>query len=256
MEPFAETSVVPLKSSPLRAFQSVFESPNWGLNVLWLTIAALTQGMVVGAIGLLGWGSDLFRARSGLPGNPVPDIQPNRLGDYLSRGIWPFLVAFVFQLVAGMVFAIAIGFCVAIVAVLIAAIGEEAAGILFPIVLIPISLVGVMMLYVFSAPFLIRGMICQDFAKSFDFGWAREFVRIMFWEMIVSAILFWFLSMATLLAGFLICFIGYVPAMGVINGASMHLLSQWYEVFLSRGGTPVPIKPTDDEIIEAAILTD
>lgn len=57
----------------------------------------------------------------------------------------------------------------------------------------------------------------------------------------------WLFLMATsiplAIVGYLMCFIGMYPAMGLITVAQWHLDFQLYHLYVSRGGVPVPIKP-------------
>lgn len=59
------------------------------------------------------------------------------------------------------------------------------------------------------------------------------------------------LSIGLALLGLLFFCVGYLPALGWISGAWVHLLAQWYERYLSLGGEPVMF--SDDEIIEATL---
>ncbi len=230
------------------AFGSVFQSPNWGINVLWLTIAALAQSVFVGQIGLFGWGAEQLSARSGRPEIPVPDIESGRLGDYISRGVWPFLVYFVVQLVGGLLMAVPL---VGLV-LLAAALGGDGGPPALAIGVLPLALCLVVALGIVSVPFLIRAMLCQDFSQSFDVAWVRQFVTIMFWDMLLGGIAFGFISAGVLMIGALMLCVGYLPAIGIVNGAGMNLCAQWYEVFLDRGGEPVP--GPDPSIIDATLV--
>ena len=52
--------------------------------------------------------------------------------------------------------------------------------------------------------------------------------------------------------GLVMLCVGVVPAAGLLTGAAMHLLAQWYELFLSRGGEPV--YPAADTIVDASVV--
>ncbi len=242
-----------LKSSPVRAFQAVFESPNWGINVLWLTVAVLLQSVFVGQIALFGWGAELIASGAAKPDRRQPDIDSGRLGDYITQGLWPFCVYFVVQLVGTFLVALPV-IAVVLVGIAIVESQGEAAGIFIPLVVVPFVFVMSMLLALFTVPFLIRSLACQNFKESFDIAWVRSFVRLMFWEMVGSGIVFFILSIGVALLGFLMLCVGYIPAIGVISGAAMHLLAQWYEVFLSRGGDPVPRYWQGQPVIDATIV--
>lgn len=249
----------PLRTDPLRAFTFLFLSPNWPNNLLWLTLATLLQQFVVGSIFTLGYGSELIRNRAGHPQGRVPDIDSSRLGDYFMRGLWPFL-AYLVASIALVVVMLVLVACMALVLVIVAILEEQAgwaeiAGPLKATLLLYLSaaiVIWTLNLTMYIVPVLIRGMITQDFALSFDWSWSRGFVRIMFWEIILSGIVFYLLSLLVIVIGFAILCVGVIPASGLISGAMMHLLSQWYEVYLSRGGEPVA-EPSS-EVLAAQII--
>ena len=68
----------------------------------------------------------------------------------------------------------------------------------------------------------------------------------------MSTILFVMLGIGIYFAGLAMLCIGIFPALGLLSGAAMHLLAQWYELFLSRGGEPV--NPAVDPIVDASLV--
>ncbi len=240
-----------LKSRPGEAIKRVFDTPNWVSNLVWLTVASLTANFFIGQIALLGYGSELIKNRIGLPGAPRHDVDSERLGDYISQGIWPFVVQFVIQLV-GSIF-------VSIPMVLIlfgglgigaAAFGEEGAALgLFGSV--PLVILLSFAVLIATVPVLIRAMILQDFASSFDFGWSWRFFKLMWAEIAFSGLIYYIFCIGLGILGFLCCFVGVFVASGVAMGGAMHMLAQWYEIYLDRGGEPVYGK---DEIIDANLV--
>jgi hypothetical protein len=243
------------KSSAFRAYQKVFESSNWFMNVVWLSVAVLAHAVYVGQIALFGWGADQLEMRSGRPTNPTPDIDANRLGEYLGRGIWPFCVYFVVQIAAGLFIALPIGLF-AMMLIAAAGIGKGAPTLLIAVV--PLILFAVAAMNVLMVPFLIRSMACQSFQQSFDLAWVRQFVGLMFWEVLFSGLRFMLLSFGVSLLGMLTC-IGYIPALGIVSGAAMNMLAQWYEIFQDRGGEPVPMLAPNQSsyqpIVDAEIVS-
>lgn len=250
-----EQTLPPFSSSPVRAIQSVFASANWVGNVLWFTLAAMASSVFVGYIGLFGYGAELIERRAGRPEHPPVDVNPDRLGDYFSKGIWPFLVHFIVQLAASFLLLVP-GFIVFFMAMAIGAGVGEDAGILVGLLIgFPILFFLAIFASVFGVPFLIRSMVCQDFATSLDFGWAWRFVKLMFWEIILSSILFGLLALGVMLVGYALCLVGAIPASGVIMGGYINLTAQWYEVYLSRGGEPAPPPPGSDmDVVDATIV--
>lgn len=241
----------PFKSSPVQAIRSVISSPNWGNNVLWLSIASLTSGFFVGQIGLFGYGTDLLKARAGRPENPKPDIDSNRLGDYISMGIWPFLVQFVAQMVASFVIMIPLMIVVFLFIGVGAAAGGDAGAALAPLLMVPAMMLLTLLVNIITVPFITRAMVTQDFVKAFDFGWAMNYVKIMFSEIAISGFIFGLLAALIGLAGMAFFCVGYIPAIGIVMGAMMHLIAQWYEIYLSRGGEPAP---EPESVVDATMV--
>lgn len=235
---YSQEPLPSFRSSATDAFKAIIETPNWVGNLLWLTIAGVASSILVGQIAAFGYGVELLRRRAGRPEMPNHDVDSDRLGDYLSQGIWPFLVALVIQFGTSMVLALPFGlrFVVGLLAM------GDIVG-LGAVVLAPIVIVASLLASILTVPFVLRAMICQDFVKAFDLGWAIHFVKLMVGEMILSGIIFFVLAWLLNLAGALACCVGVFVTSGWVLGATMHLGAQLYEVYLSRGGEPVP-EPT------------
>jgi hypothetical protein len=241
----------PLTCSATRAFKSIFESPNWSSNLLWLTLACILHSLIVGQVFLFGYGAALLHARAGLPDRKNPDIDSNRLGDYFLLGLWPFLVYLIASLIASVLLVIPILMIVGIVVAMTSQWGDASA-IVVAVIALPLVAIVSIAFVILLAPIAIRAMICQDFQKSFDVAWCVRFVQLTFRELVVSTIAFGVLAFAIYLAGAAMFCIGILPALGLLSGAAMHLMSQWYELFLSRGGEPV--EPAANAIIDASVV--
>ncbi|MDX1929641.1 MAG: DUF4013 domain-containing protein [Pirellulaceae bacterium] len=241
----------PLTCSAGRALKSIFNGPNWTSNLLWLTIAALLQSFVVGSIFLFGYGASLLRARAGLPDRNSPDIDSSRLGDYFMQGLWPFLVYLVASLVASVILTIPLAFLFVILAVIGAQFGEAGA-IVSIFFIVPLVFFMTISMVILLGPITIRAMICQDFQRAFDIGWCISFVKLTYREMILSSIVFSILGIGVYIVGLALLCVGIFPAIGLLTGAMMHLLAQWYELFLSRGGEPV--QPPAETVVDASLV--
>ncbi len=241
----------PITCSAGRAIKSIFNGPNWQMNLLWLTLAAVLQSFIVGSIFLFGYGASLLRARAGLPDRNSPDIDSNRLGDYFMLGLWPFLVYLVASMVLSVIIMIPLMICLVILMVIASQMGD-AGGIVVTIFSMLLFFVVSIPMAILLGPIAIRAMICQDFQKSFDIGWCVSFIKLTFREVAISTLLFLVMGTGIYLAGFAMFCVGIFPAIGLLSGAAMHLLSQWYELFLSRGGEPV--QPGGDSIVDASLV--
>ncbi len=248
-----QTPLPVFKTSPMRAIQSIVSTPNWVANVLWLSLAALSSSFFIGYLGVYGYGAELIRRRAGRPENPNVDIDSERLGDYFSQGVWPFLVFIVAQFASTVLLILPLAVIAALSVAVGASSGEDAAVGVMMVFAVPLVFLFLVGLFLVITPFLIRAMVCQDFVKSFDLNWSLGFARLMASEMIVSGILFALLSFAIMLIGYLALCVGAIPASGIVLGGYVHMLAQWYEIYLSKGGEPAPA-PDDEEIVDATIV--
>lgn len=242
----------PSRVEYMRAYNYVFENPNWMTNILWLGLAMLIAGMVPGVgvlvyIPLLGYGFEVVEALLANGGRGYPDVDMNRIERYFYRGLWPFLVGMIVSMVA--MFVVLPLFYGAMIALVVAAsaMGDsDAAGImlviglpfLFLLMFAAMAAVGVL-----TMPFILRGGLSQDFAASFDFGWARDFLKRVGMDALFANLFLTITYMILLFLGLLVFCVGAYAAVAVAFLAWSHLMFQLYAVYLSRGGSPIPLKP-------------
>jgi len=227
----------------LRMYQYIFENPNWVMNVLLAALCGLIP--VVGPLVLLGYQYEIVLAMLTSGGVRYPDFDFNRFADYLQRGLWPFLV----QLVASVVIApLMLVFIIPMFVLMGAAAGagEDAAPFVFligipllMIILIPISILPALVLL----PMQMRAGLAQDFAEGFNFGWVMDFVKKTWLEMFLGLLFLSFTALILAILGVLACYVGLFVVMPLIFLAQAHLLYELYLLYLSRGGTPIPLKP-------------
>jgi hypothetical protein len=241
----------PVNCSASRAVKSIFGGPNWISNLLWLTIAVLLQSFVVGSIFLFGYGASLLQARAGLPDRKSPDIDSNRLGDYFMQGLWPFLVNLVASMIVAIIVAIPFLSFFTILLVVASQLGDMGE-VLVAVLVFPLVIAMMLLMMMLIGTITIRAMICQDFQKSFDIAWCVSFIRLTFKEAVLSALTLMAMGIGIYLVGTAMFCVGIVPAAGLLSGAAMHLLAQWYELFLSRGGEPV--EPASGAIVDAHLI--
>lgn len=228
----------------LECYRFVFSSPNWGMNLLLGSVCMLIP--VVGQIVFIGYEFELFEALHRGRREGYADFDFNRFGDYLKRGVWPWLAAFLAALVIQLplfffTYACAIGGFFAVMS-------QTTEGNITAVVLACI------VFFVFCAatllgfvitPIVLRAGLMQEFGKAFDFAWAKQFVKMMWVEQLLAAIFFGVTSTMLILLGEMMCFVGIYPAIVIVSIASIHILWQFYEIYLSRGGEPIPIKEAD-----------
>jgi hypothetical protein len=200
---------------------------------------------IIGPIVILGWLLTGFWGRDDETFEMFPDFDFGNFGKYLERGVWPFLVMFVTSLAI-------------MPAVFLLMIPMMAAGAFFSnngghdnpladaIVVILMVLLYLLMLAAMAlvlAPLKVRASLLQDFAGSFDLGFARRFIALTWKEIILSWIFTMVAGMTMAFLGALLFCVGLYFAMVPLYFCWTHLNKQLYALYLSRGGEPVPRSP-------------
>lgn len=245
-KPFA--AATPMPAGPaymqyMRSYSYIFENPNWMMNVLWGFLCMLIP--LVGPLVYLGYMYEIIEMLLFTAGARYPDFDVNRFGDYLMRGLWPFLV----QMVVGMVMAVIIVPVMFIGMAIIGALADGAGdaggalmglGLLLLFALYVVAIIGVNLVML---PMLLRAGLTQEFAEAFKFGWVKDFIRRMWLEMTLVALFVMATSIPLMILGYLALCVGIYASMAVLVLASGHLNYQLYSIYLNRGGEPIPLKP-------------
>jgi hypothetical protein len=89
---------------------------------------------------------------------------------------------------------------------------------------------------------MLRAGLAQDFKKAFDFRWILDFDRRVGLDLVLI-MLFTLCTAAPLaIMGEMMCFVGLFPAITIIQLMAANLSWQLYNLYLARGGTPIPLK--------------
>lgn len=91
-------------------------------------------------------------------------------------------------------------------------------------------------------PITLRAALSQDLGAAFNIAWVKEFLRLTWKELLLGGLVLMLGGMALAFVGTLLLCIGVLPAMVIVLYAATHFQWQLYEIFLDRGGTPVPLK--------------
>ena len=230
-----------------RAYQAVLTSPNWIVNLLWGMLAVLSAS-VIPFVGSLLWTGYLYECVEGWlasRGTRYPDFDPSRFGDYLTRGVWPFLVQLLLWVLVWAIFA---GLYVGLIvfAAIAASAGDQYALVIFgaglPVFVLLLATL-LLLAMVCLSPLMLRAGLSQDLAIAFNLKWWRDFLRRVGLEMVLSCLFLAITGMLMTAAGCLIVGIGSYAAWAWVTMANAHLTWQLYELYLSRGGEPIPLKP-------------
>ena len=222
------------------AYRFIFESPKW---VIHLLIGAVCQFIpIVGQLVLMGYAYSVIEAKHRHGRDQFPDFDFNQLGAYLVRGVWPFLVSILAALPLVLLFVPAV-FVFAISARAADQSGEPPWFVIIPFVGgILIFVVLGFALHVLAMPMVLRAGLSQDIGKSLSLSFVRDFLARVWKELVLSLLFLIVTAPFVMLAGFLLLFVGVYAAAVVLLFAQFHFQYQLYELYLQRGGTPIPLK--------------
>ena len=233
----------PFQMQYWRAYTYVFDHPDWIRNVLFILICQFIP--LVGPLVLIGYQFDVVESL--LRANPAPYVafDFNRFVEYLTRGLWPFLVGFVVAIVlVPLVYIAFIGLFFG-GAALVSAAGEDAAGPVMAVfmgigfILYFAFLIGLNMIL---QPMMMAAGISQEFNAAFNLTYVRTFLRTAWKEMLLSGLFLMFSGMFCALGGVIVCFVGVYFSAVLIAYAQAYMHYQLYCVYLSRGGAPLALK--------------
>jgi hypothetical protein len=225
------------------AYAALFRQPQWGLTLLFGGLCQLIP--VVGPMVYSGYLFEMMDHlhRHGEAGEAsVPAFDFGKFTRYLMRGLWPFLTQLVLGLAAapiGMVFGLGMA--------AISASGTRHAG---PVIILVVLYVLAMLAFAVAAavvfvPVYIRAGFLQDFVGAFSWDGLKQFVRLMWKELLLVFLFLFVTAIPITLLGFLVCCVGVYAAGAWVGFAQHHLYYQLYELYVRRGGSPIPIKPPE-----------
>jgi hypothetical protein len=188
---------------------------------------------VVGGITAQGYGYDVLASRLRRRRGTYPNFEFGRFGDYLGRGIWPFLMGLIIEV--PILLLLQVFFVVLVLAM---------PKVMFSLGPVPN---GVFLLVFVTLGFLLMPLFLRAGAtRSLDLGGSFGFARDFFTRVGLQALLVYLFMTVTggvvMLAGLIVCCVGAWPAYAIVTLAWMHLYGQLYQVYLSRGGEPIPVR--------------
>lgn len=217
------------------AYGKVFENQNWFVNILIVGIGNFIP--IIGPMVLAGFGATIVNEKSTGQTNSYPDFNLNKFGEYLIRGFWIFLVVLVAALCIAPVAAIA-----AMVMGALQASGNNALALLGFLIYF-VAMIGINILTGLAIiPLFLRAGLMSSFSEAFDLAWLKDFISKMWVEQIIGAILLAVISWIVMLVGLIALCIGMIPAAGVVMIAYCNFVTQLYQVYIGRGGQPIPYR--------------
>jgi len=215
----------------------------WG-NIAMLALCHAIP--LVGPIVAMGYGAGVEKALLRDPSAAAPRFDFNNFMKYLERGVAPFVIALVLTLV--MVPAIWGAMVVGLLLVVMSrgnpvGVGLGVAG------MFGLGIGVAILMTLFMLPFTLRAMLLGNIGASFDFRWSWDFVKRMAGPALIATLVMQLIAFPIILAGLLACYVGMFFSISIVTLMHYHLQIQLYQLYLDRGGTPLPIR--DDPIAPA-----
>ena len=220
-----------------RAYKFVFKNEKWWQNLLLGAVCAIIP--IVGPIVFFGYLCRVMDSLLNHESETYPDFDFGQFGNYLKRGVWPFLVV----LVVTFVFMPVLWVCM-LMPMFGGMLLKEHPFLAVPLMLLSICvyLVALVTLMLVIVPLLIRACICRDFAMSFSWTFVKDFFRLTWKELLLSTLFLCVSGTIVVCAGMCLCCVGVYPAAVLAQYAQFCLYAQLYKLYLERGGEPVPVK--------------
>lgn len=226
----------------IEAFTFAFESPKWFLNVL---LSAIVAGFIpiVGQIVVTGYLFECLEDQLRAPRFGYLDFDLNQFVRYLKRGVFAWLVHFVMNL-AGVGLAVMIYMPMVLAAVGMLNTRDEIWMVAGGFLLAFAYLVYIALLIIASVaptPLILRVGLTEDVRQVTQWRWALSFMRKIYPELVLSVMVITVCMLPLFLFSFLICLIGPIVLTGIYYLIGLRMLQQLYELFLARGGEPIPL---------------
>lgn len=250
--------VVPAKSAPeergeepsleyFRAWTYLFEAPSWLQDLLLCSVGILVP--IVGRMVVDGLLWERAGVATGELNGPPSPFDFSHLNRYLMRGVWPFVVTtllnIVIHAISGAVvvswlfgfryydFTWLTRFSESELMMLVWCVGT-------PLLLLLLLVIKLTVLLVMAMTF--HSERTCSFAAMFDFGFVGAFFYRVWLEAFLVLAFAGFVAPAVMFAGTLCCIIGALPASILVLGAMEFYTWRLYRLYLARGGKPIAIK--------------
>lgn len=224
----------------MRSVQFIMDRANWLTNILLSGVCMIIP--ILGQIVVQGY---LFEVIDSLHRDSehkeYPDFDFNRFMEYLTRGIWPFLMALVVGLVIGLPLGLFAG-CGMAIAIGIASATKSSGVIVISYILMILFVIVVSLLsVVVTWPATLQAGLKREFNVSAVIEFTKDFNKRVFKEMLLSALFVFGIALVAEFVGLAACLIGVLFTMTVVIFAQHHLMFQLYELYLERGGVPLSL---------------
>ena len=237
--------------SYMASYTHLFSHSQWK-NILLMGTLCILAVNIIPVVPYLVYGGyllSMIRSQISDPDQEYPAFSFDKLMEYISLGLWPFLailpVMFGTGIIAGIIVMAAM-FLGLFSSIGLAESGMEWTSIVGLIITIGLATLAIsafqMLVLLFSMPMAIRSGLSQTFREAYRLQWCLNFVRKMWLELLLSVAFIYLTSLVLTLAGILALCVGVFVANAFTMLAQAHLLSQIYRLYLHRGGEAVPIR--------------
>lgn len=218
------------------ACKDLFKTEKKWMTLLLLSVCFLIP--VVGPMVILGY---LFRRYAGeRAGIPAADFDFAHFGEHLQTGLWPVL--------SGMVAAL-----VCVPFVMLAMVPMFVIPVLDPqnevLILIGFALgmglymAALLAMNLLIMPIQLRSGLMMDFMAGFSGRFLIDFIKKVGLSYFLWYALLMMASVLLMFVGYLAFIVGVYVVVTWVAVTSFHLLFQHYDLYLERGGTPIPVNP-------------
>jgi hypothetical protein len=233
----------PRKLTFLPAFRYVFDNPDWFLTVVFGGLCGFIP--VLGQVAQMGFFYEIVEGLYRRPDAPYAKFDFRRFADYCERGVWVYVLAMLVGTVIYMFVFLPVQLTFQFS--FIALVSNQSVLMVVMAILGPVILLGALLVMVgtnvLTSPLFLRAGLAQRFRPIFRFDWMKGFLKRV-WVEEVLATLFIMASAALLLPlGCLVFCYGLYAAGMIVSIASAHMQWQIYEIYLERGGEPIPLVP-------------
>ena len=225
-------------------FSFLFRYPNWGVNLLMGGLFTLIP--IVGPLVLIGWYCEVFQRLVLRHPNPLPKLDFNDFVHLLGRGVVPFVVALVITLplvLLIMVFFFAIAFIVTFF------FGNNPQAANQPGTVIMMVGGGILVFMAIMVPMVVitnaaltRAYMTENFGQAFDIKRVLAYAKRTWKYVLLAYLVYLPVSILGALVGMMALYFGIFFVSFILNLAWIYMAWQIYEVYLSEGGEPIPIR--------------
>lgn len=246
----------------LRGLRILRSDPDW-LSKIGVGSLLLLSSMIipiVGQVALQGWVALTLRRAAAGHAEPLPrlDLDFDYLGKLLGSGFKAFIVSFLWTLPAGFlvgggVACIYIGFVMSIIGG--AQAGDAGAGLGFGMICllgagIPVLMLLGVLLSLPAQMAVIRAEVSDDLNQGLQFGEVLDMTKRVFRELLIGSLVLAAVQAAFVVVSLPLCYLPLLPSMIAIMIARAHLGAQLYQLYLERGGQPIPVGSLDMGVVQ------